>query len=76
LVLSGSSFVFVLLLGRPLNQIRGQVEIWRQIFDVNNLRRSFKGLSPSTTPFGKRKFMNVELTIPKATKLSISKMGL
>jgi hypothetical protein len=66
-----------LLLGRPLNQIRGQVEIWRHIFDVNNLRRSFKGLSPSTTPFGKRKFVRiVDSTIHLIYLLSIPKMAL
>jgi hypothetical protein len=37
----------------------------------------FKGLSPSTTPFGKRKLVRiVELTIPRLATLSIPKMGL
>jgi hypothetical protein len=39
-----------------------------------SIGKSFKGLSPSTTPFGKRKSIRiVELTIPKVTTLSIEK---
>ena len=38
--------------------------------------RNFKGLSPPATPFGKRRFIRiVESTIPKATVLSIAKIG-
>jgi len=38
------------------------------------MRENFKGLSQSTTPFGKRKFIRiVELKIPEAPNLSILK---
>jgi len=45
---------------------------------IQNLdRKHFKGLSPSTTPFGKRKFCRiVESTIHQIYLLSIPKMGL
>jgi hypothetical protein len=36
---------------------------------------SFKGLSPSTTPFGKRKARIVGTTIPEVVVLSIPKVG-
>ena len=40
-------------------------------------RGTFKGLSPSTTPFGKRRFVKVVgLTIQKMNLLSIPKMRL
>jgi len=40
------------------------------------LKEDLKGLSPSITPFGKRKFIRiVETTIPKIVALSIGKKG-
>jgi len=59
--------------------LRGQIDIEVQIFDrtQNFDRENLKGLSPSTTPFGKRNFIRtVKKRIPKPTILSIPKMGL
>jgi hypothetical protein len=40
------------------------------------LKEDLKGLSPSITPFGKRKFIRiVEITIPNIVVLSIRKIG-
>jgi hypothetical protein len=42
---------------------------------LKSLKEDLKGLSPSTTPFGKRKFIKiVGTTIPKVVVLSILKI--
>jgi len=64
-----------LLFGGPLKNFQaGQdFEITTEIKHGEN----FKGLSPSTTPYGKRKFIRiVESNIPETITLSIPKMRL
>jgi hypothetical protein len=61
--------------GRPLRSLeirkRYRAKFSRQT--QNFEEDSFKGLSPSTTPFGKRKFIEANLIISSVTGLSIQK---
>jgi hypothetical protein len=57
-------------------QTTGKICNWKQKLKGQKLPENFKRLSPSITPFGKRKIMNIKLRIAKATKLSISKTEL
>jgi len=80
LALSGLSLIRFSFFERPLKSHYGRREPMKGFKFVKESIMSssdFKGLSPTTTPFGKRKFTRiVELTISKVTTLSTQKMKL